>query len=96
MEVQETYLQKWSNLNNPTFHKELENAKQGTILHRYRRKRPKVDASILGSALCHTRRSDASKKRRKYARPFLDVFACGQVSSPRLYRLNFFQYFQLF
>ena len=28
------------------------------------------------------------KKRRKYSRPLLDVFACGQVSSPRLYRLR--------
>ena len=28
------------------------------------------------------------KKRRKYSRPLLDVFACGQVSSPRLYRLT--------
>ena len=31
-------------------------------LHRYRRKRPKVDASILDSALSHTRRSDVSEK----------------------------------
>ena len=35
--------------------------------NRYRRKRPKADASIFDSALSHTRRSDASeKKRRKY------------------------------
>ena len=31
--------------------------------NRYRRKRPKVDASICDSALSHTRRSDASKRR---------------------------------
>ena len=38
----------------------------------------------------HIRRSDASekKRRRKYSRPLLNVFACGQVSSPRLYRLS--------
>ena len=57
--------------------------------NRYKRKRPKVDASIFNSALSHTRRSDASEKnRRKYSRPLLDIFACGQVSSPRLYRLT--------
>ena len=33
--------------------------------NRYRRKRPKVDASIFDSALSHTRRSDASKKREE-------------------------------
>ena len=31
----------------------------------YRRKRPKVDASIFDSALSHTRRSDASEKREE-------------------------------
>ena len=34
-------------------------------LNRYRRKRPKVDASIFDSTLSHTRRSDASEKRRE-------------------------------
>ena len=34
-------------------------------LNRYKRKRPKVDASIFDSALSHTCRSDAAKKRRK-------------------------------
>ena len=34
-------------------------------LNRYRRKRPKVDASILDSALSHPRRSDASEKKRR-------------------------------
>ena len=34
-------------------------------LNRYRRKRPKVDASIFDSALSHTRRSDASDKKRR-------------------------------
>ena len=36
-----------------------------TFFNRYRRKRPKVDASIFDSALSHTRRSDASKKREE-------------------------------
>ena len=58
-------------------------------LNRYRRKRPKVDASIFDSALSHTRRSDASQKKKEIACPLLDVSACGQVSSPRLYRLRF-------
>ena len=31
--------------------------------NRYRRKRPKVDASIYDSAMSHTRRSEASEKR---------------------------------
>ena len=39
-------------------------------LNPYRWKRPKVDASIFDSALSHTQ----------------DIFACGQVSSPCLYR----------
>ena len=57
-------------------------------LNRYRRKRPKVDATIFDSALSHTRRLEASeKKEKKIACPLLDVFACGQVSSPRLNRL---------
>ena len=47
-----------------------------------------MDASIFDSALSHTRRSDASEKK-KIARPLLDVFDCGQVSSPRLYRLSY-------
>ena len=57
------------------------------IFNRYTRKRPKVDASIFDSALSHTRRSAASQKK-KIASPLFDVFACGQVSSPRLYRLT--------
>ena len=35
------------------------------LVNRYRRKRPKVDASIFDSVLSHTRRSDASEKREK-------------------------------
>ena len=50
-------------------------------IYRYRRKRPKVDASIIDSALSHTRRSDASEKKKKIARPLLAKLACGQVSS---------------
>ena len=34
-------------------------------INRYRRKRPKVDASIFDSALSHTRRSEASEKREQ-------------------------------
>ena len=56
--------------------------------NRYRRKRPTVDASIFDSAwlilVARTRR----KKEKKIACPILDVFACGQVSSPRLYRIT--------
>ena len=63
---------------------------QFIFISRYRQRCSKVDANIFDSALSHTRRSDASKKRRKYSRPLLDVFACGQISSPRLYRLNYF------
>ena len=44
-----------------------------------------MDASIFDLVLSHTRRLDASEKR---ACPLLDVFACGKVSRPRLYRLN--------
>ena len=33
--------------------------------NRYRRKHPKVDASIFDSELSHTRRSDASQKREE-------------------------------
>ena len=43
---------------------------------------------FFDSALSHTRRSVASEKKKKIACPLLDVFACGQVSSPRLYRFN--------
>ena len=34
-------------------------------INRYRRKRPNVDASFFDSALSHTRRSDASKKKEE-------------------------------
>ena len=62
------------------------------FFNRCRRKRSKVDASIFDSALSHTRRSDASEKREENIvvalRSLLNVFACGQVSSPHLYRLR--------
>ena len=45
-------------------------------------------SDVFDSALSHTRRSDASEKIKKIACPLLDVFACVQVSSPRLYRLK--------
>ena len=35
------------------------------LVNRYRSKRPKVDASLFDSPLSHTRRSDASEKKRK-------------------------------
>ena len=56
-------------------------------LNRYRRERPKVDASIFDSALSQSHRSDALEKEKKIVCPLLDVFPCGQVSSPRLNRL---------
>ena len=72
-----------------------------TEINRYRRICTKVDAIIFDSALSHTRRSDVSEKRRKYSRQLWCKFACGQVSSPRLYRLSVWiasksslQYFQ--
>ena len=46
-----------------------------------------MDANFFDSALSHTRRSDASEKEKEIACPLLDGFACGHVSSPRLYRL---------
>ena len=56
------------------------------------RKRPKVNARIFDSALSHTRRSDAVGIREVNSvvalRSFLKVFACGQVMTPRLYRLR--------
>ena len=64
---------------------------QGFFLffNRYKKKRPKVDASNFETALSHTCRSVASeKKEKKIACPLLDVFAFAQVSSPRLYRLR--------
>ena len=51
-----------------------------------------MNASIFDSALSHIRRSDASEKREENSmvalRSLLNVFACGQVSCPRLYRLK--------
>ena len=41
-----------------------------SLINRYRRKRPKVDASIFDSALSHTRRSDSSEKREKSVSTF--------------------------
>ena len=67
---------------------ELSKSKYNLSLNRYRRKCPKVDASIYDSVLSHTRRSDAWEKEMKIACPLLDIFACGEVSSPRPYRLS--------
>ena len=51
-----------------------------------------MNASIFDSALSHTRRSNASEKREEKSvvalRSLLNVNACGQVSSPRQYRLS--------
>ena len=61
--------------------------------NRYRRERPKVDARIFDSALGHTRHSDAVEFRGLNSvvalRSILNFFACGQVSSPRIYRLRY-------
>ena len=55
------------------FRASIEGLVQGEV-NRYRRKRPKVDASIFDSALSHIRRSDASKKKeKKIACPLLGV-----------------------
>ena len=51
----------------------------GKFLNRYRRKRPKVDASIFDSALSDTRRSDALEQRKENS-----VSTFGRL---RLYRL---------
>ena len=59
----------------------------GLSLNRNRRKRPKVDARSLGTESYSSLRR-VEKKENKIACPLLDVFACGQVSSPRLYRLT--------
>ena len=52
-----------------------------------------MNASIFDSALSDTRRSDVSEKKKKIACPLLAKFACGQVSSPRLYRLIIISFF---
>ena len=66
-------------------------------VNRYRRKRPKVNASIIDKALSHTPRSNASEKKEENSvvalRSLLNVFACGQVSSLRLYRLSHKMFF---
>ena len=51
------------NLRNHSEEKLLDTMPKIEIFNRYRRKRPKVDASIFDSALSHTRRSDASEKK---------------------------------
>ena len=50
-------------------------------VNRYRREWDKL-TSVFSA---RTRRE---KKEKKIACPILDVFACGQVSSPRLYRFK--------
>ena len=61
--------------------------------NRYRRKRPKVDASIFRlGAESYSSLGRVGKKEKRIACPLLDVLACGQVSTPRLYRLNFIKY----
>ena len=44
---------------------QFENESKCFEVNRYRRKRPKVDASIFDLALSHTRRPDASEKREE-------------------------------
>ena len=53
-----------------------------------RAKMRQCDQCIFDSALSHTRRSDATEKREEKSVDILAKFACGQVLSPRLYRLN--------
>ena len=51
-------------------------------------KRPKVDTRFCSFfPTCPSDEYD-SVPSQKYSRPLLDVFACGQVSSPRLYLLT--------
>ena len=45
------------------------------VFNRYRRKRPKVDASIFDSALSHIRRSNASEKREENTRVHFWTFS---------------------
>ena len=47
---------------------------------------PKVDASIFFFFPMRPSDEYDSAPSQKLSRPLLDVFACGQVSSPRLYR----------
>ena len=56
--------------------------------NRYSRKRLKVDASIFRLGAESYSSLERVEKKKKIACPLLDVFACGQVSSPRLYRLR--------
>ena len=50
--------------------------------------RSEVNASIFDSGLVILVARTRRKKEKKVACPLLDVFAFGQVSTPRLYRLN--------
>ena len=43
-----------------------------------------MGTSIFDSALSHTRRSDASEKKKKIACPLLDVFESSHVSVNRI------------
>ena len=49
--------------------------KENKVINRYRRKSPKVDASISDVALSHTRGSDASKKKTENTRVHFWTFS---------------------
>ena len=53
----------------------------------FRLKCPKREYFRLG-AESYSSLERVGRKERKIACPLLDVFACGQVSSPRLYRFR--------
>ena len=61
--------------------------------NRYRRKRPKNGREYFRLGSKSYSSLGRVGKKKKIACPLLDVFACGQVSSPRLYRLSFNLYF---
>ena len=48
---------------------------------------PKCAVDFRLGAESYSSLGPVGKKEKKIACPLLDVFACGQVSSPRLYRL---------
>ena len=70
-------------------------------VNRYRRKRPKVDASIFDSALSNTRRSDASEKKTKILASTFERFRLwtSLESSPlsvKAIRVPYFERFSVY
>ena len=67
------FFQLWAGIARRVGHLKLRkswNFKTSRRFNRYSRKRPKVDASIVDSALSHTRRSDASEKEENSVSTF--------------------------